>query len=136
MTGSDLIVAAPWMIVGASLSAVYVRLLPSRRVADPAGGDHRTVASRKHSDCFAAQSRPADSWRTSKMHWIGWLQPVLATASSRDLTSGDPLSRDAAAAADEVAERAEAAVSEAKAEATAARGQLWQDAGRGHFSLN
>lgn len=40
-----------------------------------------------------------------------------------ELTSGGPLSRDAAAAADEVAERAAAAVSEARAEAAAAQGR-------------
>ena len=39
MTGSDLIVMAPWIIFGASLLAVCVRLLRSRRRS---GGQHTT----------------------------------------------------------------------------------------------
>jgi regulator of protease activity HflC (stomatin/prohibitin superfamily) len=49
---------------------------------------------------------------------------IEAEDGSRELTSGGPSSRDAAAAADRVAELAEAAVNEAKAEVAAAEGGI------------
>ena len=37
MTGSDLIMLAPWVLFGAALGAVSLRLLRSRRVSGPPG---------------------------------------------------------------------------------------------------
>ena len=49
---------------------------------------------------------------------------IESTEGSRELTSGDPPSLDAVAAADQVAELAQAAVNEAKAAAAAAHGGI------------
>jgi hypothetical protein len=101
------------------LAYKYLQTLPHL-----ASGDHNTFwvipgeltqAVRAVTDAFGGHSRMgADN---------GQGADAGNNDGRRELTPGGPLSPGAPTAADEVAERAEAAVSEAKAEAAAAQGQ-------------
>lgn len=75
MTGNDLIVAAPWIIFGAALSSVCIRLLRSRRAAgqqpgrspppspDPAGSGGAAPGRRRSRDRGPATPPPASAGR-------------------------------------------------------------------------
>ena len=92
-----------------------------------------TQAIRTVTEAFGDHSRMAAPPRPTRAGPIARRRRSKHEEGSRELTSGGPPSLDAVAAADRVAELAEAAVNDAKAEAAAARGiEKLLDQGAGH----
>jgi hypothetical protein len=67
MTGNDLIVAAPWIIFGAGLSAVWIRLLRARHASRHRPGRWSPSPSPGPGGSGGAESRRC-GWTTSLPH--------------------------------------------------------------------